>query len=750
MKRNASRKRASSRPVSAPAAELSRGRKWLFRLVAVFGVPLVALGVVELILRLIGAGYDPHFFKRESIGGKERFVANEDFGLRFFPRHQARFPPPVILPAVKAPGAFRIFIFGESAALGDPRPNYGAGNYLEVLLAERFPEARFEIINTSVTAINSHAILPIAQECAGHAGDLWIVYMGNNEMVGPFGAATVFGVRAPPLWFVRTQLQLRRLRLAQVLLSAMEQLQAKPSADSRWHGMEMFLQSQVRPEAPERQRVYRNFQRNVEDLVTTGLSSGAKVVLSTVAVNLKDCPPFGRDSSGSIDPAEKLCQAGESNLAEGRLAEAETTLHEAVRLSPDNAGARFQLGRILLLRTNRFAAREQFQLALDNDTLPFRADSRINESIRAAATKQASPSVVLCDAEEALGAVSPQGISGEELFYEHVHFNPDGNYALARAWAEKVESLLPPALKRDARSSWISQVECEQWLGLTDWNRVSILEDVLRRISRPPFVGQLGHSNHVARLQSEIAVRRQQLTDAAAAAAQEIYAKALRRSPGNFRLHENYAEFLEARRDWTPAIAARKKVSELIPGYYFPHYALGVDLKEAGELAEARAVLLRAAELKSDDPDVLLELGIVSARQGEWERARQELESARRCNPDEPRAALFLGEVLWKLERRNEALAPVRDAIRLDPMNWQPRYRLAYDLAQLGDFSAAATEYQAALNLNPTNARAKVEFAAVLLTIGRKPEALRQLEEALQLDPTNRRALELKGKVPNR
>ena len=737
--------RSSGSPAAQPS-ELSRGRKWLFRLLAIFVVPLVLLGMVEFVLRLGGVGFDPHFFKREQIGGQDCYVANEDFGLRFFPRQQARFPPPVVLPATKAPGTFRIFIFGESAAMGDPRPNYGAGSYLEVLLTERFPQAKFEVINTSVTAINSHAILPIARECAGHAGDLWIVYMGNNEMVGPFGAATVFGAQSPKLWLVRTQLELRRLRLAQLLLATVEKLQAKPAADSRWQGMEMFLQNQVQPAAPARLQAYENFQRNLADIVQAGVAADAQIVLSTVAVNLKDCPPFGRPASNDA-AGEKLCQQGEAALAQGRFAEAETAFQQALGLEPQNAGARFQLATALLRRTNSLAAREQFQRALDDDTLPFRADSRINEIIRAEAQRRVGGAVVLCDAAEALRAVSPLGVVGAELFYEHVHLDPNGNYALARAWAEQVEQRLTPALKRDARSAWVSQAECEQWLGLTDWNRVSILDDILRRIARPPFVGQIGNSNQIARLQSEIAAHRQRLTDEAAVPAREVYVRALQRSPEDFRLHANYAEFLEARRDWKSAVAARKKVCELIPGYYFPHYALGVDLKEAGELAEARAVLLRSLALKPDDCDTWLELGIVSARQGNWEQARQELESARRFNSAEPRAALFLGEVLWKLERRSEALASLREAIRLDPTDWQPRYRLAHNLAQQGDFPAAAAEYQAALGLNPANVKAKVECAAVLLSLGREPEALQQLDETLQLEPTNRKALELKGTI---
>src|SRR5206468_4355878 len=133
---------------------------------------LLTFGALELLLRLLGFGFDPHFFKKTNLPGMEGYLANPDFGLRFFPRSQVRIPDMAVMPATKAPDTFRIFIFGESAALGDPRPNYGAGCYLEVLLSERFPQARFEIINTGVTAINSHAILPIAQECARHAGDL--------------------------------------------------------------------------------------------------------------------------------------------------------------------------------------------------------------------------------------------------------------------------------------------------------------------------------------------------------------------------------------------------------------------------------------------------------------------------------------------------------------------------------------------------------------------------------------------------
>jgi tetratricopeptide (TPR) repeat protein len=433
--------------------------------------------------------------------------------------------------------------------------------------------------------------------------------------------------------------------------------------------------------------------------------------------------------------------------AQGGFTDAQSAFQRAAGIFPQSAEAQFRLASCLLQMTNGTAARQHFQKALDADTLPFRADSRINESIRTAARKFAGASLALCDAAEVLSTNSPNGIPGEELFYEHVHLNSNGNYALALAWAEQVERLLSPALQHSATQNWSSQTECEQRLGLTDWNRTSVLEDILQRIQHPPFSGQIDNTQQVARLRGEIDNLRQRLTTEAAVWARDIYQRALRRAPENFRLHENYAEFLEAIHELNPAIAERQKVCELLPCHYFPHYTLGVDLKEAGRLAEAREALLRATALKPDEGDVRLELGIVCARQGDWKQARRELEAARGFTPDNPRIPLYLGEVLWKLGQRSEALASLRDAIRLTPSDWQPHYRLASYLAQEGRFSDAAAEYQEALRLNPAQAKTRLGLAPVLLNLGREPEALQQLDEVLKQEPSNQAALELRRRI---
>jgi len=148
-----------------------------------FGVPLVILGAMELGLPVAGYGYPTDFFLPAKTAGRNFYVPNLAFDYRLAPLPLVRTPMPQRIAATKGPGSYRIFLFGESAALGDPDMSYGVGRSLQVLLSERFPDTRFQVICVAITAINSNIILPIA-----HDGDLSVIYMGNNEMSGPISS----------------------------------------------------------------------------------------------------------------------------------------------------------------------------------------------------------------------------------------------------------------------------------------------------------------------------------------------------------------------------------------------------------------------------------------------------------------------------------------------------------------------------------------------------------------------------------
>ena len=98
----------------------------------------------------------------------------------------------------------------------------------------------------------------------------------------------------------------------------------------------------------------------------------------------------------------------------GRFAEASELCQKAAALAPLSAEAQYRLGTALSHSTNQAAALAHLQAACDLDTLPFRADSRINGIIRRAATGAANPGLRLFDAAVWLATNAPGGLLGQE------------------------------------------------------------------------------------------------------------------------------------------------------------------------------------------------------------------------------------------------------------------------------------------------------------------------------------------------
>ncbi len=208
--------------------------------------PLLFLLVLEAGLRVAGVGHPMSFFLPMKIDGQDCLIENDRFGWRFFGPEKARNPFPFVMPENKPPDTVRVFVFGESAAYGDPQPEFGLCRVLEALLEGRFPGQHFEVVNTAMTAINSHVILPIARDCAAQHGDFWVIYMGNNEVVGPYGSGTVFGPQAASLALVRAGVAFKATRLGQAL-GSMVRAFSKPAAQPKRMGRDGHVSAQPCP-----------------------------------------------------------------------------------------------------------------------------------------------------------------------------------------------------------------------------------------------------------------------------------------------------------------------------------------------------------------------------------------------------------------------------------------------------------------------------------------------------------------------
>src|SRR5215469_14816146 len=106
--------------------------------------------------------------------------------------------------------------------------------------------------------------------------------------------------------------------------------------ESQWGGMEMFLNQQVSADDPRMNAVYDHFARNLSDIIRAGRHSGAGIVVSTVAVNLRDCAPFGSEHRRGLSDEDKtkwesLYQQGIGAQIANHVQDAENAYGEAAR-----------------------------------------------------------------------------------------------------------------------------------------------------------------------------------------------------------------------------------------------------------------------------------------------------------------------------------------------------------------------------------------------------------------------------------
>jgi len=664
-------------PGADTAVQTSRPRRFWFRLLAVAGIPLVLLLSTEGVLRLAHFGYFPHFFQERSIEGRDVWTDNQDYGRRFFPPGLVRYPHSFKMPAVKPPNTLRIFVLGESAAMGDPDNKFGLPRMLEVILRERFPERRIEVINAAMVAINSHVVLPIARDCAKKQGDLWVIYMGNNEIIGPFGSASVFGAQAPSLSMVRAGLGVKMTRVGQLLDRVQHFVREGNQPLAEWEGMEMMVDQKVSHDSPATARVYQHFERNLADLLTVGARAGVPMVLCTVATNLRDCAPFASlhragVSANELAEWQKAYDAGVAFQTKGILTEAKTAYDQAARIDSEYADLAFRRAECCRLLNQVAESANHFRNARDCDALQFRADGRINGAIRRAASTFASRRVDLLDVEEFFAANSLQGVPGTEWFYEHVHLTPEGNYLLARAVADHVAK----ALSLESTGSWVSQEECFRLLGFTDLSRFEALDVIRERCEGPPFTTQVDHDRQLRTITEQIARCRSATKPAQVRREVKRVAEVVARYPEDGDLRWNLATLLESAGDTAGAVEQWQTLIRLQPHAALPLINLAKLLDRLGRPAEALQLYSDGLRINPEYYPARYALGSLCLQLERLPEAIQHLGLAVRQKPRSIGTHLTLSQAFIRANRQGDAEQQLHEVLRLDPANVQAQEQL--------------------------------------------------------------------------
>jgi tetratricopeptide (TPR) repeat protein len=711
------------------------------RLILSVGAPLVFWLLLELLLRMCGYGYATSFLLPKRMSGREVLVQNDRFTWRFLGPAMGRQPFPLEINPQKAPGTIRIFVLGESAAYGDPQPEFGLSRMLEALLSGRYPGMHFEVVNAAMTAINSHAIVPVARDCATAGGDAWVIYMGNNEVVGPFGAGTVFGSQRANLAVIRASLALKTLRSGQLLDRLLAGLSRSAKARPEWGGMAMFMSQQVRQQDPRMEGVYAHFEHNLREILDVAHRRGVRIAVSTVAANLRECAPFASQHSPQLEPASvadwtKLYEKGAEAQQAGLLADAVESFQQAGKLDDAYAELQYRWGKCCLALGRDAEARSHLSQARDEDTLRFRADSRINDIIRRTSSGREAEGVGFVDGAGILAQASPHGVVGEELLYEHVHLDFEGNYLLARALAEELARLLPGlSVQATLASQWPSAADCARRLGWTDWDRYQAQSAILRRITDPPFTEQLDHRERYDHLREGLEKLRQATAPPGLRLAQQSCRTALAQAPGDWVLNKHLAAVQEQLGDYAGATESWRAVVTSMPYYAEAWESLGRALVEQKREQEAHAAFEHALLLEPESVLALSGLAQIAANEGKYSEAIGYYRAILKQKPYWGPANLGLGKAMEALGRTEEAQQHFRQAL-LNRLYTPASLRaLGSWCFEKGWLNAAVTNFADALKLEPMDAPTELNLGLTLALLGRHQEAQRHYAEALRLDP---------------
>lgn len=752
------------------------------RLLAAVLSPVLFLLSIELVLALAGYGQPRGFFIPWKTGGHKVYLTNEHYCEHFVPRELSRAPEPCVLDTGKGESTVRIFVLGGSAAYGDPDPAYGFCRQLEVLLNAQSSERSFQVINAAVTSMNSHVARRIAQDCAAHDPDLFIVYMGNNEVVGPYGPPTLpAGLYASGAFIDAAIAVKKETRLGQLVANVAAAARAPNGSEQKWMGMEAFLTSQIACDDEKMQSCYRHFRANLRDIVRTAERRGAQTVLCTVPTNVRACPPFAsrhRDGLTGQELAEweRCFQAGRQLERRADFAAALARYEQARALDASHAELAYCMGNCLNALGRSDEARAKYAEARDFDTLRFRADSPIEAAIRQVAKDFAGRGATLLDLTGCLEARTPGGSLGDEYLVDHVHLNFRGNFLAARAALQAIAKVMPQ-VGLDAAGSEDELFDlCRRRLVYDDQERYRLAMVMYRRKTLPPFAGQLGHAAEMANLREELFALRRAVKGRSESEA--AYVSALEAARLDSYLSVRYGEFLvragrlrEAIQRYEKILAAQPfnlavrtalaqalaqggmkgKAVETVTSDQTPYrlsrkealLMLGTHYAKIGMIGDAQAVYRELNEIDPDNVEVLVNLAAAASHTKDLDTMKRSLDRALAIAPDSVQAKINMGNYYAKQNQPAEAQKWFARAVEAEPQNELAHIGLGIQSLRLNQIDKGAEHLAKTAELKPDFVEAYQLLAALAAETGQTDQARQYAELMMLFQPeATRQAIE--------
>ena len=382
---------------------LSRTKRLFFHLILICMLFLI-FAFLELFLRIIQYGDNLNLVV--PFPGKEYReykIINPEIGKKYFQKLQYTRPCHDMFLKDKPENGFRIFLLGSSTVFGYPyEENLLFSRILQQRLQDCYPEKHVEMINTSITAINSFTLLDFTDEILNEEPDALLIYTGHNEFYGAHGIGSVERTNSPRI-LILWHLDLLSLRSYQLLRNTINGIRELVLGRKTSKGVRGTLMKLIvdKKEIAYKSEIYNitmdRYKKNMDQLLKKATRKKVPVFISEVIANVKDFRPFCSIRTAEYPAATEVYENGLKSEQKGYFEK----------------------------------AKENYYFAKDLDCIRFRASEEINEIIRELAAKYHAHLVPMKSRFE---EASPNELIGSNLLTEHVHPNIEGYFIMADAF----------------------------------------------------------------------------------------------------------------------------------------------------------------------------------------------------------------------------------------------------------------------------------------------------------------------------
>ena len=377
--------------------------KWFF--IVLILIPIIFFVLLELSLRLFSYGKDlPQWVDTN----KGKYIINPDVAFRYF--NQVKNIPTTIedvFDQQKKKDAFRVFVMGGSSAAGFPYMPMGSfSRYIRKRLELTYPNTPIEVVNVSLSAVNTYTVLDLLPEVLEQKPDLILIYAGHNEYYGALGVGSMESLGTSRS-FVKLILYLNKYKTIQLIRNSITGLlslfNTKNSEDPSGTLMSNMAKDQYISLGSDKYNLgLEQFKANMKEILELIKKSNVHVIVGKLVSNLKDQKPFVSVPTEKYPTANQVYEEAKQKLSAGSLREADSL----------------------------------FILAKDLDGLRFRAPEKINTLIENLCKEY---NVKYVSIDSAFNSESPDGIVGNNLMTDHLHPNIKGYQLMGKIFYEAME-----------------------------------------------------------------------------------------------------------------------------------------------------------------------------------------------------------------------------------------------------------------------------------------------------------------------